>query len=110
MSPTLSVLSLLLSIATNASASLVLKLAVGASGTRRLMVVAACACLYGLALVSYYVCLQRFQVSVAYPVITGGVILTIVLLSPLAGEPLTVPKMIGVMFVILGGGLLLRGS
>jgi len=101
---------LLLSICMNASASLLLKLSIGAFGTRQLAIVAISVLFYGLAFLSYYACLQRFQVSIAYPVITGGALLTIVLVGPFAGEPLTVSKAIGATMVIFGGVLLLRNS
>ena len=64
---------------------------------------------YGVAFCSYYACLRTFPLSVAYPVITGGAILTIVVVAgPVLGESLTLSKALGAALVIRGGMLLLR--
>lgn len=102
-------LFLVLSILFNASASLLLKLSIDSSAVARLLMIGGGVGFYGLAFVSYYACLRTFPLSVAYPVITGGAILTIVIVAgPVLGESLTVSKALGAALVICGGMLLLR--
>lgn len=105
----LSWLFLVLTICLNTAASLLLKLSIGWTGTARLFITCGSMGCYALSFLSYYACLRSFPVSVAYPVITGGAIIGIVLAAaPTLGEPLTVPKVVGTALVIFGGTLLLR--
>lgn len=105
----LSWLFVLMTIGLNTAASLLLKLSTGSSGPNGLLIVSGSMVCYGLSFLSYYVCLRSLPVSVAYPVITGGAILAIVLMAtPVLGEPMTGSKMLGAALVIFGGMLLLR--
>ncbi len=54
-------------------------------------------------------CLRSFPLSIAYPVITGGAILVVVLAAdPILGEAMTASKVLGAALVIYGGVLLMR--
>jgi multidrug transporter EmrE-like cation transporter len=102
-------LYLFLTVLLNTGASLLLKLSAGGTGLTRLITVFCSMACYALSFASYYACLRSFPVSIAYPVITGGAILTIVLFaSPVLNEPLTAVKGVGACFIVIGGILLLR--
>lgn len=104
---------LLLAIATNASASILLK-HVASSGRRQSILVEPLTYLsniwlwvglglYGLAFVFYTASLSQFPLNIAHPVITAGAIITVVSASALIfREPFDA-------FIVLGIGLVLVG-
>ncbi len=64
---------------------------------------------YGLAFLSYFVCLRQIPVSTAYPINAGGAMLVIVLAAEhLLGESITSHQAFGAVMVIIGLVLLLR--
>jgi multidrug transporter EmrE-like cation transporter len=64
---------------------------------------------YGLAFLTYSLLLIRMSLSVAYPMITGGIALGLLAVSALfLGEPITLSKAAGVLLVVGGIGLLAR--
>lgn len=98
-----------MTISLNAGASLLLKLGTSSQDKTRIFAVGGSMACYGLAFLTYFVCLRNYPVSVAYPVMTGGVIVTIVLVSSLLlGESITTVKVFGTAMVIIGGAVLLR--
>ena len=102
-------LSLTLSIFLIAGANLLLKRSTELEGLPQLGVILSSASCYGLAFLSYFACLHRIPVSVAYPISTGGAILVVVLGAAIAfDESVTGFKALGVALVILGEVLLLR--
>jgi multidrug transporter EmrE-like cation transporter len=58
--------------------------------------------LYGLSAAIWLFVLARLDVSVAYPFVALGFLLTMVLGCLLFGEPLTARKLIGTMLVMFG--------
>ena len=111
MSKSFSWFFLLLTIVLNASAGLLLKLSTSREGLARLLTTGGSLCCYGLGFIAFYVSLRSLPVSTAYPVMTGGAILAIVLTAaPLLGEGLTTSKLFGALLVIAGEVLLLRPS
>lgn len=104
-------LFLVISVLLNAAASVLLKLSAALGGTARLLSMSGSAACYGLAFVSYFFCLRTLPVSVAYPVLTAGAILVIVLSAAvLLGESLSGTQLLGAALVIMGATLLLRQS
>jgi multidrug transporter EmrE-like cation transporter len=102
-------LFLALSVLLNAAASLLLKTSTAVEGSSRLLSVGASLACYGLAFLSYFMCLRRLQVSIAYPIITAGATLVIAFSSAMfLGESLTASKALGSCLVIVGAALLLR--
>lgn len=110
MSGTYSWVFLLLSILLNAAASLLLKAATKVTGSVQVLPVGSSIACYGLAFICYFICLRNLPVSIAYPVITGGAILIIVLSASLLGELITGAKLLGALLMAIGGLLLLRES
>jgi multidrug transporter EmrE-like cation transporter len=102
-------LSLTLSIFLIAAANLLLKRSTELEGLSQLGVIFSSASCYGFAFLSYFACLHRIPVSVAYPISTGGAILVIVLGAAIAfDETMTGPKALWVALVIVGELLLLK--
>ena len=102
-------LCLLLTVLLNTGASLLLKLTTTLDNAPRTLVGLGSISCYGLSFIAYFFCLRNFPVSVAYPVITGGTILAVVMLaSPFLGEHLTLLKSLGGGLIIIGGALLIQ--
>jgi small multidrug resistance pump len=102
---------LLLTIALNASASLLLKLATTMNGAAKLTAAGGSTACYIVAFLTYYATLRNLAVSVAYPVMTGGAILTITVIAPaVVGEPVTSSKAIGAVLILTGAVLLLKSQ
>lgn len=102
---------LILAICLNAGASILLKLSTERYGLTQLFTAGGSVACYVLAFLAYAVCLRDFPVSVAYPVITGGAIVTIVATAALLlGEHLTASRMLGAGLIVAGGILLLGSS
>jgi multidrug transporter EmrE-like cation transporter len=102
---------LLLTVALNASAGLLLKISTGREGLARLLTTGGSLCCYGLGFIAFYTSLRSLPVSTAYPAMTGGAILAIVLAAaPLLGEGLTTSKLFGAILVVAGEVFLLRPS
>lgn len=100
---------LVLAIVFNASASVLLKSATVPSRHAQWLAGGGSIVCYGLSFLTYYACLRTLPVSIAYPVITGGAILAIVIASTVfLGESLSGVKLLGATLVILGAMLLLR--
>lgn len=110
---------LFLAIASNASASVVLKSVV--LGNRRESVLTdpltyvlsvwtwVGLALYGLAFILYIASLSQFPLSIAHPVVSAGAIITVVTASAmLFGEPFGWSTVVGIALVM--GGLALMGS
>lgn len=104
---------LFLAIASNASASVVLKSVV--VGNRRESILVdplsyvgnvwtwVGLALYGLAFVFYTASLSQFPLSIAHPVITAGAIITVVSASAMVfGEPFDWVTVIGIGLVVVG--------
>jgi len=58
--------------------------------------------MYALSMLIWLRVLARVDVSVAYPFVALGILITIVLASFTLGEPLTVRKLLGAVLVIAG--------
>ena len=102
---------LILTIALNAGGGLLLKLATGSQGWAKLIMTGASLGCYGFGFLTFYTSLRRLPVSIAYPAMTGGAILTVVLSAALIlGEGLTKSKILGAILVVCGEMLLLRSS
>lgn len=114
-------LVLLLGIASNASASLLIKLAL--LPPQRLPSLAAPwlffqnwpllagLVLYGAAFILYAVALRFFPLNIAHPTLTSGAIASVALMSVLVlGEPLNHAMVAGLGFIVLGVILLTTGA
>jgi len=64
--------------------------------------------LYATGAVSWLLVLSRLEVSIAYPFVALGFILTLVFSAFFLHEPLTLPKILGTGLVVLGVVLLTR--
>jgi multidrug transporter EmrE-like cation transporter len=58
--------------------------------------------LYAVSVVNWLIVLGRMQLSVAYPLMSTGLILSLLLGAWLFHEPVTVVRVIGVLVIILG--------
>ena len=100
---------LLLTICLNTGANLFLKLSNSVPGMFRLYTVGSSLFCYGLAFICYYYALRTLPVSVAYPLITGGAMVMILICGMFTlGESVTASKVFGTMLILFGGMLLLR--
>jgi len=63
---------------------------------------------YVLSLVVWIIGLSRVQVSIAYPMLSIGYIVSAIAAWWLLGEPLTSQKMLGISFIIVGVWLVAR--
>jgi len=64
--------------------------------------------LYGLSAIIWLFILKRLPLSVAYPSLSLGYILLIIVSSKLLDEPITTPKIIGSLLIFLGVYFLFR--
>jgi multidrug transporter EmrE-like cation transporter len=114
-------LFLLLGIASNSSASLLIKLALqsprGMSSFQSTFInihkwpFIAGILLYATALIFYAVSLKYFPLNIAHPVLTSGAIASVALLSVVVlGEPLRPLTLIALMFITFGVILLAFGT
>lgn len=69
------------------------------------LVFAGLACYFASAIV-WLLVLSRLQVSVAYPLVALGFVLTALLAFVIQGEPLTLTKMVGIAVIVLGVAIL----
>ena len=89
--------------------TILLNAAASPEGMGRMIVAGTSMGWYGLAFLTYYEALRNFPVSVAYPVITSGTIMTIVLIGAcLLGESLSNLKLLGAVLVIVGVFIFMR--
>lgn len=107
----LNALLLLLGVLSNAGASVLIKLASApGAGLQALLtrpLLYAGLTLYGAAFVLYALVLQRLPLGVAQPLLTGGALITVTLLSAtLLHEHLGALRLAGVALVLLGALLL----
>lgn len=66
--------------------------------------------LYGMAFILYVLALRFFPLNVAHPTLTSGAITTVAFLSVvILGEPLRPAMIVGLGFMIFGGVLLMSG-
>lgn len=110
-------LALMVAVVTNALANLFIKLSARSAAASELGFFGALrqaqfwvgALLFGLTLVAYQLALQRYPLSVAYPVFaTGTLVLIVGLSSALVGERPTGSQLVGFLFSLLAIAFLTR--
>ena len=64
--------------------------------------------IYGVSAIIWLFVLQRFQLSVAYPALSLTYVVIVILSAHYYGEPMTLFKSIGIIFIVGGVYLLFR--
>lgn len=66
--------------------------------------------LYAVSVLNWLIVLGRMELSIAYPLMSLGYILTLLIGAWLFHEPVTVVKVVGILVIILGVVLITRPS